>query len=386
MRQLITFLFLCVLGSMLYAQGFEVGHTSMTFIDDNRDTREIPVEIYYPATTAGEDVPVAGSNHPVLSFGHGFIQSYVDNIYIADSLVPYGYIVAFLNTETGFSPSHEDFGLDFAFAIDAIKNEGQTAGSLFEGTVGSTAGVMGYSMGGGASFLAASYSSSIDCMVTLAPAETSPSAVEAGASITIPALVLAGSDDCIASPADHQIPLYQGLGSNCKTYIEITGGSHCKFANNELCDIAELLCSGTIDYADQHNTMFRYIIPFLAHYLKGDANAITTFNGHLVSDSEITYQENCGVTSIEELEEKYSVKVYPNPVQDMFTVSIGEGIGEYMDWELLDISGKLLQTDKVWVTKGNSTLTISMEGYSKGIYMLRLRAGNVEGTYSIVKE
>lgn len=68
-----------------FAQPFQVGHTTITFIDGSRNNRQIPTEIYYPALTAGEEVPLAPGQFPVLSYGHGFVMT-VDAYgnYIAD--------------------------------------------------------------------------------------------------------------------------------------------------------------------------------------------------------------------------------------------------------------------------------------------------------------
>ena len=60
------------------AQSFEIGRTTITFIDASRGNRSIASEIYYPANSAGINVPVVSTtseSFPVLSFGHGFLMS-----------------------------------------------------------------------------------------------------------------------------------------------------------------------------------------------------------------------------------------------------------------------------------------------------------------------
>ena len=105
---------------------------------------------------------------------------------------------------------------------------------------------MGHSMGGGASFLAAQLNSNIKTLVNFAPAETNPSAITAAASITIPSLIFAGVNDCVTPQNTNQIPMYNGLGSSCKTLISIIGASHCQMSNsNSLCNFGELTCTPT---------------------------------------------------------------------------------------------------------------------------------------------
>lgn len=53
------------------ARAYEIGHTTMSFKDAVRRIN-IPAEIYYPADSAGENVPVSSCQFPLLIFGHGY--------------------------------------------------------------------------------------------------------------------------------------------------------------------------------------------------------------------------------------------------------------------------------------------------------------------------
>jgi hypothetical protein len=105
-----------------YAQ-FQVGHMTKTFNDPSRTGgfgsgggpgRQIQTEIYYPATTTGDNVPVATGEHPVIVFGHGFAMSWDAYSNIWQYYAAKGYILAFPRTESGLfpGPNHNDFGLD----------------------------------------------------------------------------------------------------------------------------------------------------------------------------------------------------------------------------------------------------------------------------------
>ncbi|MFM7769105.1 MAG: alpha/beta hydrolase family protein, partial [Bacteroidota bacterium] len=176
----------------------QIGNTSITFTDNSRNGRSIPCEIYYPATTTGTDVAASTGVFPVVAVGHGFVIGASSYELVATELVPQGFIVALVNTEGGFAPSHGDFGLDLSFVTHAIQAEGNNSSSILFGHVHpSKEAVLGHSMGGGASWLAAGVDSEIDAVVGLAPAETNPSAIAAAANVQCPVLLFSGSDDTV---------------------------------------------------------------------------------------------------------------------------------------------------------------------------------------------
>jgi len=288
-RDLFLVFLLCSLVSS--AQPFDLGFTTLNLVDTSRNNRSVPVELYYPAALGGGglDVPVALNNVPLVVVGHGFLMGVDAYTNVVDALTPNGYAVALVDTETGLLPNHSNFGNDLAFTVDAVIG----LGGIFTGKFGPRSAVMGHSMGGGASFLIAE-SANVDCLVAFAPADTNPSAITAASSITKPVLIFAGEDDCVASIADHQQPMYDALGTNCKTMITILGGGHCKFAeSNFACSSGELFCSGSITRADQHVIVNDYLLPYYDYFLKGDASSWSTFNNLLATDTRITYQDSC---------------------------------------------------------------------------------------------
>jgi len=209
-----------LLCSNLCAQPFQIGHITLTLTDTSRNYRNIPTEVYYPADVAGNNVPVTTSNNdkfPVLAFGHGFVMTWDAYQNIWDAIVPEGFIIAFPKTETGFTPSHSEFGKDMTFVISELAALGQNNSSFLYNRIDSMNCVMGHSMGGGSAFLAAQFSPSIKSLLTLAPAETNPSAIQAAANLSIPALIFAGGNDCVTPPPANQIPMYDSLQSICKT-------------------------------------------------------------------------------------------------------------------------------------------------------------------------
>lgn len=297
---LLLFLILkcCLNGS---AQLYQVGHLQKTFTDPSRSNRSIATEIYYPAITSGNNMPMSMGRFPVIAFGHGFVMSTSAYDVIWNYLVPRGFILVLPNTEGSLSPSHLNFAKDLAFVLQAMKTEGQNPNSFFYGSISEKTAVMGHSMGGGASFLAAQSDSSINAMVTLAAAETNPSAIAAASFIHIPTLTLAGLNDCVAPPSQHQLPMYDSLSSPCKTYIAIIGASHCQFASsNAFCSFGESTCSpqATISAVNQQNILLSEMSPWLQFYLQDSCSAANGFQQTLINNNAIQSNQNCTLVCV----------------------------------------------------------------------------------------
>lgn len=292
----------------IFAQ--QVGHTTITYNDPARTGgfgsgggagRQIQTEIYYPAATAGNNVPVLNGVYPVITFGHGFAMSWDAYTNIWDTLVKSGYIIAFPRTEGGLipSPSHAEFGTDLAQVSNKLLAENTKTGSLFLNKINGNAAIMGHSMGGGATFLAAANNTSIKTIVGLAPAETTPSAISAAVNVSVPTLVFSGSADGVTVPANNHTPIYNGVTSACKYFLSVIGGAHCYFANSNFnCDLGEGTSSPNISItrAEQQKVTYDYLIPWLNYYLKEDCDAWTAFISPQSSDTRITPSSTCNNT------------------------------------------------------------------------------------------
>lgn len=275
--------------SFLSIAQYQVGHTTITFNDPARTGgfgsgggtgRQIQTEIYYPAATSGDNVTVSSGQFPVITFGHGFAMSWDAYTNIWQHYINRGFILAFPRTEGGFSPSHGDFGIDLKQVSDKMLALNSNTNSIFNGKILQKSAIMGHSMGGGASFLAAANNTNIETVVGLAPAETNPSAIAAAANVSVPALVFSGSSDGVTPPADHHIPIYQGLTSSCKSFVSITGGAHCYFANSNFnCDFGESASSTNISItrAEQQAAIYGILDPWLDFKLKGICDSYAAF-------------------------------------------------------------------------------------------------------------
>jgi pimeloyl-ACP methyl ester carboxylesterase len=285
------------------AEPLAIGHASRTFFDPARNDRPVTVEIYYPADVPGEEVPVGGepgARYAPLVFGHGYLMAWSTYENIWTALTPAGFIVAFANTETGLLPDHLELALDLSFLVATLRSEGQSSSSLFYERVAERAAVMGHSMGGGASVLAAALDPSIDAVANLAAAETNPSAIAAAADVAAPALIVSAGHDCVTPPEQHQLPIYQALDSACRTWITIAGGSHCQFAQYNLaCSLGEVGCTPpSIARSEQHAITTELLLPWLAYFMYDDLGAWGEFEALLAAGAGISSVHDCEITGI----------------------------------------------------------------------------------------
>lgn len=368
-------------GWYLQAQPYSIGHTTITFTDAARNNRQVATEIYYPAMSAGDNVPVAVSSSgkfPVISFGHGFLMSWEAYENIWNMLVPEGYIVALPKTEGSTSPSHSAFGADLVFVIQSLSSLSDNSNSFFYNCVDTMNCVMGHSMGGGAALLGATNSSLIKATATLTPAETNPSAIQAAGSVRVPSLVIAGENDCVTPVATNQLPMYDNLGSSCKIFVEIKGGSHCQMAdNNFICDIGESTCQPepAISPAVQHAVIRRYLLPWLHYHLKGVCASGTEIENLLPSDSQISFRKECAFcTATGDNRSTFfsNALLYPNPAEHTLLIQLpGTLNNKMMKIELLSPDGRFLSSFNATLPDNRVELQLP-ENLPPGTYIIKI--------------
>ena len=291
--------FCCFIGWIhFYGQNYPVAHRTINFIDANRLNRVVPTELYYPGTATGDNFPVVSDSakFPVVCFAHGYLTPYSAYIWLADSLVKQGFIVAFPTTEGSAFPSHEQFGRDIAFVTKTILALNDSAGSFLLGRVAQQSAAGGHSMGGGCSFLAMNYLSSLKAIFNFCAAETTPSSKAAALLIQKPTLIFSGSADCIARDSN-QLTMYNNIPYSCKTYINITGALHCQFANNDgPCVSGQIFsfCNSTsVPLNAVTGKTIALLIPFLNYYLKSACNSGVQFESVYTSSTGVSKQRSC---------------------------------------------------------------------------------------------
>jgi dienelactone hydrolase len=357
-----------------------VGFTDLTLTDPARNNRPIVVRVHYPATQTGANAPVASGTFPLFVIGHGFLTQVTPYQNFADSLVPLGYILALPATETGLTPSHQDFGADLLFTANEMRRRAtQESGFQFFGAISSRAGISGHSMGGGATFLAGSLAQSgaIDCLVGYAPAETNPSSIAAASQVTIPSLIFAGEADGVTPPATHQIPIYQAVNA-CKILATIPGGGHCFFMNADFpCDFGEATSSPnlSIDRAEQQRQMFRLLRPWLAYWLKQD-NAAWQQLQQAISTGTTQIEQDCASLQLS----SNSGEVHAPFYKAGHLSGLKEGSS--YDLKIFDLSGRLLHSDSVYAHLYKVPYKLPELG--TGIFLIQYRNGEFVSNQRIV--
>jgi predicted dienelactone hydrolase len=327
---------------------YPVGTSDVTFVDPDRAGRSVPCDLYYPAQSAGQDAPVAdppATGFAAVAFGHGFQIPASAYAWVAGRLAAIGCVVAVPRTETSLFPDHNQFGLDLAFVTRALRDEGAEPASPFYGRMGSRTLVMGHSMGGGCSVLAAASDPSITAVANFAAAETNPSAIAACSTIDRPALLFAGTNDCVTPPADHQVPMYTAL-AGWRTLVTINGASHCQFnAYSFLCDLGES-CNATISAQVQQDLVWLLLEPWTRYLLFLDPAAAQEYQALLAAGTGWTYQQSGQPTAVHTPSRVPAgrIAVHPNPFTSTLMLNVDIAAGGPARVAIYDVAGRRVST------------------------------------------
>ena len=172
--------------------------------------------IYFPANK-GEDF--AG-----VAISPGFVESQENMSWWGNHLASHGFAVLTLDTnELRDNPSLRADAL--MAAIEVLRNEGERMGGTLRGKIlNDRMAIMGHSMGGGGTLIAANaHSAELKAAIPFTPWQPDGNF----SAISIPTLVIAGENDRIAPAADHALPHFESLSEDIpKMYFEIKGGNH----------------------------------------------------------------------------------------------------------------------------------------------------------------
>lgn len=149
--------------------------------------------------------PRSGLGLPAVAFGHGWLQPTSRYEELLRHLATWGLVAAAPATQGGAFASHRQLASDLRATLDVCVGVrlGDGAISVDPGKLG----LAGHGMGGGCAVLAAAADDRCRAVVTLALAETMPSAVVAARDCAMPGLHLAGDKDLLAPPVGHANPV-----------------------------------------------------------------------------------------------------------------------------------------------------------------------------------
>lgn len=397
-----------LLSGFIHAQTFPVGHMSINFKDASRTGgyvisggiaatgtgRDVGTEVYYPATVAGNNQPVANGTFPVVVIGHGFVMDWsaYDNIY--NKLASSGYIVLLPRTEGSFSPSHSDFGNDLKFLVNAAQGlntvSTPTALLTFNGKVANKSAIGGHSMGAGSSFLAAASNTSLTCLFNFAAATTNPSSITSASSVTVPSLLISGAIDCVADTTV-QNSHYTALASNKKFHVILKQLTHCDFGNgtNFNCTFGQSStgCGNVVSNSLAFPRYMNYVQNFLDNQLKNDCAAGQRFMDSVNTASSLRSGLKklgsiaCVSSGINGITNSIEARIYPNPTSSALTI---ETALNSFTIKVYDAYGKLL-LNKMY-HENNKSVQLNLADYHSGIYLIEVEAEGVRSHYKVVKE
>ncbi len=402
-------LLVALLGSYFsFAQPFAVGHISVNVYDATRtggstisgatnwgsNGRAIGTEIYYPATTAGNNTPVANGQFPVVVFGHGFVMTYDSYNTLYEELAKQGFIVALPTTEGGISPTHIDFASDIAYLANQLPLlNNNNAIPLFQNHVSPKAAIGGHSMGAGCSMVGAQNNTSIYALFNMATATTNNNALNSlvGApTISAPTLILSAERDCVAD-TNVQIQHYTACGASLKYLAILKNLTHCDFGNGSsiTCTLGQSTsgCGNTVPNAQANSAVLYYLLPFLQRTLKNDCAAADSFMNRIAGNNTYTLRSRqqgnlaCFPNSVSSFNEN-AFTVYPNPSSGIWNLTLKQSASN-IHWQVCDMRGRTI----VASTSTNNTILVDGKTWSQGVYIMQANDGkNVYHTTLIKSE
>ena len=107
----------------------------------------------------------------------------------------------------------------------------------------------------------------------------------------------------------------------------------------------------------------------------------TGANGSVAQGVQQAYEISI-VTGLEDTQISLNMQAYPNPTTDYLTLNVGNFELSTLNFQLYDISGKLIESRKII----SSTETISMGNLSSATYFLKVSNNNNEvKSFKIIK-
>lgn len=209
--------------------------------------------VYFPANKAQDFGGVV--------IAPGFIEKQVNIEWWGYHLASHGYAVLVLDTNDprDYPPARADA---LMAGVALLRAEDSRMGSTLRGKIHlDRMAVMGHSMGGGGTLLAASeHSDQLQAAIPFTP--WLPDADFSG--VSVPTLVIAGEIDRIATVAEHAWPHYQTLTNGVpRMYLEVRGGNH--FIANTLTDN-----EGLNPNIDVHDLVGAMAVAWLKLFLDGE--------------------------------------------------------------------------------------------------------------------
>jgi dienelactone hydrolase len=154
--------------------------------------------------------PTEGLGLPAVAFGHDWLQPAHRYADLLRHLATWGIVAAAPASHQGPLPSHAGFAADLRTTLDVCV--GVRLGDGRVSVDSRRTAFAGHGIGGGAALLAAAGHPRAGAVVTIAVAQTRPSALDAARELTVPVLHLAAGRDTVAPAGGHAEPIAASAG------------------------------------------------------------------------------------------------------------------------------------------------------------------------------
>jgi predicted dienelactone hydrolase len=251
---------------------FAVGVATLDLADASR-SRRLVTEVWYPATAAGRDTPLARGRFPLVLVAHGHCGFRTNYEYLTVHLASWGFVVAAPDFP-GFTKAVCDRGEpitglaaeppeDLVFLRRAFRRRTRAAARFAAAAPRRPRiGLIGHSLGGQAALGAARADRAVAAVVALAPAAsaaTGTSLAELRPRRAV--MAMAGTADRTVSLALLTRPFFDALPAPA-FLVTVAGGSHSGFT-----DVDDGLAPAAL--ARQQALVRRYAAAFLGRYVAG---------------------------------------------------------------------------------------------------------------------
>ncbi len=160
----------------------------------------------------------------------------------------------------------------------------------------------------------------------------------------------------------------------------------------------EYISNSLSDYLDEHNGRFcitpEYPNGIYAYFTTIDENWNSAYP-YVVGPTYYGVHANRLVTSVNEITTIYNttstvninlenldINVFPNPATDLIAVQIGNLVADDYQVDLIDMNGRLLQTDNIY--KGSTIASFDVKTLYSGMYLVRISNGENSTTRKVM--
>jgi triacylglycerol lipase len=232
-------------------------HAVATYKEGLLDPTYADAIVYYPTDLSAPAVGVA--------FCPGWLGDLTQLTWWGETLASHGIITMITTPLSVVADQPPERAEDLTAAIRVLRAEASRDGSPIRGKLDTAhIGLMGHSMGGGGSLLAAdTLGDQVQAIIPITPWQ--PSGVFG--KVSAPTLILAAESDSIAPVASHAYPHFESLPSGtARVYAEVAQADHLMPLNEST-------------NGSKHEVQARYAIAWLKLHLTGDARYQTFVNG-----------------------------------------------------------------------------------------------------------